>query len=315
MAACATKWRWRCPNLGVTEQAWTLPPGVKTVSVSLTGASDVLPADDTAAVGVLTGNPLKGVLVAVAPEDDATLALQRALRSLPGIDLVTVSPDNYAAYENYDLTVFHGWLPDAWPRGGVIVISPPEGLGLLDAQAPTSVNALPGLVTGDLLADVDLSHLDFGRAALLDAPDWLTPVLTDELGLTLIWHGATDGTRLVVFTFGLVPGNLARRTAFPVLMANAVAEVVPAPLPEAVSVGQAVALPPAHRLPFLTIIDPSGAEHNFTGDRAPSILRPSSRACTSCVGSRSPGSPGKAALASTPGRPWSQTCACRPSRC
>jgi hypothetical protein len=72
---------------------------------------------------------------------------------------------------------------------------------------------------------------------------------------------------VVVLAFGLERGNLARRTAFPVLVANAVAEVAPAPLPEAVAVGQAVELPPAHRMPFLTIIDPGGGEHRFGGER------------------------------------------------
>jgi Ca-activated chloride channel homolog len=184
------------------------------------------------------------------------------------LQLTTVSPDHYATYEPYDLTVFHAWLPEAWPRGGVLVVAPPAG-GLLNAQVATTVNALPAFLTGGLLADLDLSHVDFGRAAVLEAPDWLTPVLTDELGLTLIWHGATEGTRLVAFAFGLDRGNLARRTAFPVLIANAVAEVVPPPLPEAVGVGQAVELPPPHMLPFLTITDPAGAQHNFTGSRSP----------------------------------------------
>ena len=255
------------PASGVTEQAWTLPPGVGTVAVRL-GGSDVMPADDSAAVGVVTGSPLRGVLVAADPEADTTLALHRALQSLPNLEVSTVNPDNYAPYENYDLTVFHGWLPDAWPRGGVLVVAPPEGPGLLTARAPITVQPLPASTAASLLVDVDLTHVNLGRAAPLEVPDWLTPVLADEQGLTLIWHGATEGTRVVVFAFGLERGNLARRTAFPVLVANAVAEVAPAPLPDAVAVGQAVELPPAHRMPFLTIVAPGGAEHRFGGERA-----------------------------------------------
>lgn len=254
---------------GVAEHAWTLPPGVKTVSVGLGGARDVLPDDDTAAVGVPSGRVVSALLVAADTGADTTLALQRALQSLPNLQLTTIDPGRYAPYEPYDLTVFHGWLPEAWPRGGVLVVAPPQGAPLLNAQVPTTVNALPAFPAGGLLADVDLSHVDFGRAAALAAPDWLTPVLTDELGLTLVWHGATNGTRVVVFAFGLDRGNLARRTAFPVLTANAVAEVVPPPLPEAVRVGQAVELPPPYLLPFLTVVDPAGNAHNFTGDRSP----------------------------------------------
>ncbi len=256
------------PASGVSEQAWTLPPGIRTVSVSLGGSGDVLPADDSAAVGVLGTTTLEGVLVAVDPAADATLVLERALRSLPNLHLITVTPENYASYENYDLTVFSGWLPNTWPRGGVLVMAPPEGLGLLNVQPPTTVGALPAAPTDSLLADVDLGPVDFGRGSLLEAPDWLTPVLTDERGLTLVWRGATQDSRLVVFTFGLERGNLARRTSFPVLMANAVAEVLPPPLPASIAPGEPVGLPPAHRLPFLTITDPTGAEHTFTGERS-----------------------------------------------
>jgi Ca-activated chloride channel homolog len=206
------------------------------------------------------------------PAAEGTLVLERALRSLPNLDLTTVAPDHYAAYENYDLSVFSGWLPEAWPRGGVLVVAPPEGRGLLDAQTPTTVNTLTPSADSDLLADVDLGHVDFGRAAALqEVPDWLTPVLTDELGLSLIWHGATGSSRVVIFTFSPAGGNLARRTAFPVLMANAVAEVLPPPLPAAVGVGEPVDLPPAHTLPVLTITDPAGGEHNFGGERAPAF--------------------------------------------
>jgi Ca-activated chloride channel homolog len=48
------------PPSGVSDQAWTLPPGVRTVAVALASA-DVLPADDTAAVGVLGSSTLRGV--------------------------------------------------------------------------------------------------------------------------------------------------------------------------------------------------------------------------------------------------------------
>jgi hypothetical protein len=209
------------------------------------------------------------VLVAAEPEAEATLVVQRALRSLPNLDLVTVSPDNYAAYENYDLTVFTGWLPPAWPRGGVLLMAPPEGVGLLNVQPPISVGDRLTAVGDNLLADVDLSNVSFGSAAPLEAPNWLTPVLTDENGLGLIWHGVNESTRVVVFAFGLGGGNsnLARRTAFPVLMANAVAEVLPPPLPEAVSPGEPVGLPSAHLVPFLTITAPDGGRHAFTAQR------------------------------------------------
>lgn len=253
---------------GVSEQAWTLPPGTRTVSVSLSGGSDVLPVDDSAALGVSGGGPMAGVLVAADSNAEATRVIERALRSLPNLELSTVSVENYASYTDQDLTVFHGWLPQAWPRGGVIVLAPPEGTGLLNVAAPALAGDQLTAVPASLLADVDLGHVVFGQAAVIDAPSWLTPVLTDEAGLGLLWHGVDGNTRVVVLSFSLADSNLARRAAFPVLMANAVDEVLPPPLPEAVSLGEPVALPPAHRLPFLTLVDPAGSAHPLASNRA-----------------------------------------------
>jgi hypothetical protein len=248
---------------GTVEHAWTLPPGVATVEVRLSGA-DALPADDRAALGLPLGQSVDALLVADDPAD-----FERALRALPNLRLQTVTPPSYVAFEPHDLTVFQGWLPDEWPDGGVLVVDPPVTTGLLPVAGQVAVGELNRVAPSDdpLLADISLDNVTFGPAALVQAPQWLAPVLSDSNGTGLVWRGAVASTRLVVMSFNLEDTNLTRRSAFPVLVANAVAELVPSSLPESVRPGQAVPLPSSQAVPTLTLTDPEGQSHSFGADR------------------------------------------------
>jgi hypothetical protein len=68
---------------------------------------------------------------------------------------------------------------------------------------------------------------------------------------------------VVVFSLVLDDTNLARRAAFPILVANAVAEVLPPALPASLPAGQPLALPPAEIFPELTVTSPDGAVTTF----------------------------------------------------
>jgi Ca-activated chloride channel homolog len=247
---------------GVVAQSWSLPPGVAAVEVRLSSGSDVLPADDAAWLGVLATRPVSTLLVS---EDPAVL--ERALRSLPNVRLRVVSPSAYSPRESHELTVFHNWLPQAWPTGGVVVVAPPAGSSLLEARGRGPVGELELLRSDPLLADVDLEPVIFGSAARLAPAEWLAPVLSTQDGLTLIWRGAIDNTRVVVLAFELQGSNIARRPAFPVLMANSVADVLPPPLPASLQPGQAILLPSPQLYPNVSIRTPAGQEHSLGPER------------------------------------------------
>lgn len=245
----------------VTGQAWTMPPGAASVEVRLSGG-DALPADDQAALGVAGALPIDVLLVA-----DAPAVVQRALAALPNVRLQTVAPAAYDAFDRHELTVFYQWLPEAWPRGAVLVIEPPSGAALLPVLGRTQVGALLPAGADALLADVDLGPLRFGDALGIDPGDTWTPVLTDVNGLGLIWRGAAAGSRLVAFTFNLEASNLPRRAAFPILIANAVSALLPAQLPPSIGPGEAIALPSADLFPLLTLTRPDGSTQTLGNDR------------------------------------------------
>jgi Ca-activated chloride channel family protein len=245
----------------VLAQAWTLPPGASTVEVRLAGG-DALPADDQAAIGVAASRPIDALLVAAEPA-----MVSRALESLPGVRLQVVQPGAYAPFERHELTVFYGWLPERWPQGGVLVIEPPEGSALLPVEGTETVGALPLSSADPLLVDVDLARLRFGAGLRIEPEPALTPVLADSAGLGLIWRGTAGGSRLVAFTFRLAESNITRRADFPILIANAVAAVLPAQLPSSLAPGEAVALPSYELFPALTLTEPGGRGIPFGRDR------------------------------------------------
>ena len=245
---------------GTLGQVWTLPPGVSTVQLSLSGG-DVLPVDDSAALGLQDSRPIEALLVA----EDGT-ALERALRSIPTLDLSVITPAEYVPFSGHELTVFQGWLPEVLPQGGVLIFDPPPGHDVLPVSGLSEVGTVLPPAGDPLFGDVELEHVFFGAAAQLAAPAWLAPALTDdsEPGQPLVWRGtlaseSAGSSRVVVFGLLLEATNLARRAAFPILMANAVAEVLPPALPPSVLAGQPLALPPADIFAELNVTSPDGA--------------------------------------------------------
>ncbi len=251
---------------GTLGQVWTLPPNAGRVELELSPA-DVLAADDRAALGLLEAQSVEAVLVAADPAADEAAAITRALGSIQGLSLQVLPPADYSPFQAHELTVFDGWLPDVWPQGGVLVFDPPQGSSLLpvSGSGPAgSVGPAPGIA---LLKDVDLEHVIFGATAALDAPAWLAPALSDSDGLGLAWSGVSGGSRVVVFAFALAESNITRRSAFPILVANAAAEVLPPALPASIWPGDPLALPSPDLLADVTITDPAGEAYRFGPDR------------------------------------------------
>ena len=242
---------------GTLGQVWTLPPGVSTVQLSLEGG-DVLPADDTAALGLHDNRPIQAVLAA---EDGA--AVERALRSIPTLALTTLTPAEYVPFAGHELTVFQGWLPEVLPQGGVLIFDPPPGSKLVPVRGFTELSAVPPPAGDPLFDDVTFDHTFFGAAAQIDAPAWLAPALADDAAHPLIWRGSSGPSRVVVFGLVLETTNMARRAAFPILVANAVAEVLPPALPASLRAGAAMALPPADIFAELNVTSPDGAVTSY----------------------------------------------------
>lgn len=264
-------------------QIWTLPQATETVAVEIVEA-DILPLDNRAELLLLNQAHCRVLLVSDEPQ-----TLSKVLAAQPGVELTLATSDwNEFDLAEFDLIIFDS-LPDeltSWPPGNVLVINPPLGHPLLPADNYAR-NVRPDLASASsLLAGIDLSGVYFGRALSLTVPNWAEIDLTTTAGESeratpLIFQGAVNNSRIIVWAFDLTASNLPARLALPLLMANTLSTLLAPSLPAAISIGEAVVLgrnfyvetPEGQRL-FMEINN-SGArhEHIFGRTKKPGIYR------------------------------------------
>lgn len=225
---------------GEAELTWTVPRGVGELRAELDGDDD-LPADDAATISVNQTRPVNALLVSADPA-----ALERALRAVPGLTVATIAPGLYAGSAEAgqaDLTIFDGYLPAAWPAGGVLAVNPPPGNGLL-AVAERAREPLPdeaGLTIAaarpELLDGLSLGSVEFGPVRAVEPPPWATTLLArgDQ---PLVLRGRSDRSEVAVWAFDLAEGNLVTRLAFPLLAARTVRDLTPPALPASALLGE-----------------------------------------------------------------------------
>lgn len=252
------------PN-GEVELTWTIPSGVKLLRAELDGNDD-LPADDSAAISVNQVRTIRTLLVSANPA-----RLEHALRVIPGIELTVVTPGRYrdpGAF-SVDLTVLDGFLPTAWPSGGVLVLNPPPGANQLLAVEEHAGGASPDnaeLSFGSarsVFDGVSLSSVDFGPLRTVATPEWAEVQLARG-EQTLILRGSSGQSKIAVWTFDLAQSNLPTRLAFPLLLVRTVRDLTPAPLPAALLVGETLTLQPDPRADEIVLRDPLGAERRVS---------------------------------------------------
>jgi hypothetical protein len=239
---------------GEAELTWAVPRGVALLRAELDGA-DGLPIDDRFTISLAQARPVAVLLASPAPA-----ALERALRAVPGLTVSTVDPRAYAG-SDADLTIFDGFLPDAWPAGGALAINPPAGSPLLEVAgrareaAPDAVvQALPG----GLLDGVSIGSVAFGPVRAVTPPEGFVTLLRRG-EQPLILRGRAGSSEVAVWAFDLAQGNLTTRLAFPLLVARAVRDLAPPPLPPSALLGETVAVRVDPRADRVELGAPDGA--------------------------------------------------------
>lgn len=262
------------PAEGESELTWSLPPGHNLLRAVLDGG-DALPADDTASLSLAQTRPLRVLLVSTSTQAITTTQsagresselLRRALAALPGLTISTVTATDYAASPisaRADLTVFEGVLPQRWPTGGVLVVSPPDNSQLLPVGPPQKLQQAALETEGTLLDGLSLDSLQFGTSRQLTPPPWASVLLAvgDQ---PLIVRGRTGASEVAVWNFALDQSNLPSRLAFPLLVARTVRDLTPLPLPASLDAGAALNLRPSPRATSVEVAAPDGSTQTLT---------------------------------------------------
>lgn len=238
------------------ELSWRLPAGVHDVEVQVM-TQDALAADDQAALILRQETNLALNILLVS---DVPGPLQRALEVLPGAEVTTETSDGVASgiSGDYDLVVFERAVPPATlPDAALLFVQPPPDTpfpttGEMTAPAVANVAAADPLLRG-----VDLSGVTFGPTTIYTPESGQAPVVAADDG-PLIFRATPEGRKAVVIAFDVAQSNIRQRVAFPILVANIAAELVPSPLPSSVPLGDPLVYRPSAGAPSVVIAAPDG---------------------------------------------------------
>ncbi len=210
---------------GVWEREWDVrAPGAEEFHARLTGfPADALTLDDTARVKIDAVSAVRVVLVS-----GANPYLEAALGSLPLVEWARVEtlsgfPDPGALY------VFNRTMPpEEFVSANSILINPP-GSGFWGKPAGALERPLVSEVAKDELL---LRHTGFANVSLDAAAKWEKPsvakVFAESFGDPLIYGQWDDRQRWTLLGFDLEGSDFVLRTAFPILLGNAVESLRPA---------------------------------------------------------------------------------------
>lgn len=247
------------------ERTWTFTPGVEIVTVTLTG-DDALPDDDSAAL-VLDRAAGADVLL-VGPEstsqEEATSSdiLTKGLAAFSHVDLQTITPEEYRPISGFDLYVFVEYLPEAFPNSSVLVIDPPTGSALIQAEEPVANTSFIQATSMDpFVKGIDLRSLHIPTFTPVSLPAWANDVVSTGTGTPLIFRGQIEKTALVCLAFNISQSNLPEKIAFPILLANSMTQLVPEHIASPIIPGAPITFSPGRYQDDVRIIDPAGEEH------------------------------------------------------
>ena len=190
------------------------PDGNGTRSVPATW--DALPADN-AAVALLPARREQKVVL-VTP---GNLFLRKSLEvnSLVNLQMVSTMPQQF---DSDTLYVFHRLVPAKVPTGNILVIDP-EAASDLWQLGEKLENPIVTKQEADspLLAHVRLDNVLLPEARQLTPPTGHVPLVTALSGDPLYFSIERPGSKVLVLTVNLDQGDLTFRTAFPIMVTNA----------------------------------------------------------------------------------------------
>lgn len=196
------------------EWSWPLPAGSSTASAALSGA-DVQPLDDRAYALLDSATSRRVLLVS-----DRSIALERALRAQPGVQVHAIAPDSYQPRDDVDLFVFVGYVPDVLPAAPVLLIAPPTDQSLVDVGG-TGFSLQADQINDPRFAVIDWRPVIIDRVDQLAVPTWAeVAVAAGETPLVLT--GQRNGHAITIWAFDPDNTNLANRVQFPLLTATTI---------------------------------------------------------------------------------------------
>ncbi|HZD55695.1 MAG TPA: VWA domain-containing protein, partial [Anaerolineales bacterium] len=239
----------------VIYQARLVPPDSSSQSL------DSLSADDLAYAVSYPASTGRTLLVTASPSGN--FFLEQLLVALPHITPYRVLPsvDGSIQLPNdpFDLYVFDGILPDPLPAANMLLIDPPPN-DLFEIQGVFSDATGVQVMDGPVTRFVDWDTVHVSRAKQVSLPAWGEALVDSDHG-PLVFGGEYAGHRMAVITFNLHDSDLPLQVAFPILFANLMQYLSPAPPFDAnadLLPGESLAIKPDPSIEEIKITTPSG---------------------------------------------------------
>jgi Ca-activated chloride channel homolog len=234
--------------------------GVFTLRLS---AKDDLAADNQASIVSLLPKPIKVLLVS-----RGNRFLERALRAVPNVELVTMTSLTDPA-AGFDFVVLDDVTPMVWPQGNVLAIHVANTNWLQNVTRVEGPPIVDWKSAHPLLRYVGFDNVQVVASLTAKAPSWAVP-LVDCPQAPLMLAGELGRQRIVWVGFDLLESNWPLRVSFPIFIANAVEWLNPANVKGGqllVKAGDAFRLALPHPEKSARVTFPSGAVKTLELDR------------------------------------------------
>ncbi|MEQ9407513.1 MAG: BatA and WFA domain-containing protein [Fuerstiella sp.] len=203
------------------------------------GTSNSLAVDDTA-VAILPPRPR----IPVTLVTDGQWFLQRALEANPMVDL-TVTDSAPDAVPSNAILILHRRPLNRIPPGRVLVVQPAANTQLWNLQGPVQ-DPLVGWQddNSDLLRNVRLDNVLMPEAVAIQPVAEHQKLVESVAGVPLYLEFPRDSGSVLVLPVSLDQGDLPLRTAFPIMLSNALTYLTGSQedLPAALSSGEVATL-------------------------------------------------------------------------
>ena len=202
------------------------------------------------------------VLLVGDPDSTSSFYLKRALGLEPRVELSAIAPADYLANNDFDLTIFSGFSPDALPAGSML---------FFDALPPIPGISSVGTTENPPVLATDKDHpamrfLNPGNLGVVSAQRLELPsgsrTLISTRGGPLVADVSRGGQQILVVAFDLAKSDWPLRLSFPLFMQNVVSWSPRASLGGGLSVatGKPLTLMPSPEAEHAVVTPPDGTK-------------------------------------------------------
>lgn len=235
---------------------------------------DILSVDNTARA-LLPKREMQPVLLS----SDANLFLRTVFEAIPYVVLQPVPAQGKQAPAN-SVAVFHRDLPQELPAGPVIVIDPQGNTNLFSVgEELENPLAVEQDAESELMTHVKLQNVNFPGAQKIELQDNAQVLVKSLDGDPLFAAIEHENGKVLVLTVDLNQGDLPLRTAFPIMISNALSwfQGEKGEWNEAYATGEIVTFPLQDNddeQTQLVFVSPSGREFPIPGELVETTLGP-----------------------------------------